>query len=420
MRFEFVDPVKLYASLKDEHNPFILEFEKFRESKYTLVSANPTFTLKIGKFGTKIDNDRFSKEMNPFKALKSFKSLPGILVGYIPHDFVHYYLEKDFDEESVFCYYENFFAYDGSTLTFYGKDVEWAKKVVERAKKIDVKSEKISSEILYTDASFEEFVEMVEKAKDYIYAGDAFQIVLSRSYVVKNDADPFKIYLRMREINPSPYMFLVDFDKKIVGTSPETMASIFNGVLKVNPIAGTTARGKNEYEDLILAKEMLSSEKEIAEHVMLVDLARNDVRKVCKTGTVEVTRFMDVLKYSHVQHIESEVVGKIEDDKDCFDAAEAAFPAGTLIGAPKLRAIEIIDEIEKSKRRIYGGCVGYFLNSSAEMAIAIRMVEIDKNCEVRAGAGVVADSKAENEFIETERKMAAVLLALGVKDDSSY
>jgi anthranilate synthase component 1 len=258
---------------------------------------------------------------------------------------------------------------------------------------------------------------MVEKAKDYIYAGDAFQIVISREYGLKSDFSAFKIYRNLRQINPSPYMFLLEFEKSIVGASPETMASVEGNIVKINPIAGTAARGKNSKEDAEIAKKLLNDEKERAEHVMLVDLARNDVRKVSKPGSVKVSRFFDVVKYSHVQHIESEVIGELRNDLTQFDAMEAAFPAGTLTGAPKIRAMEIIDELEKSKRRVYGGAVGYFSARYADMAIAIRMVEIDDFCRIRAGAGIVADSKPKKEYLETEKKMAAVLKALEVEHD---
>lgn len=404
MRFEFVEPIKLYASIREEEFPFILEFGK------KIISANPTSVLRIRKDGIKVGKEKYKED--PFKFLRKFNS--GLLAGYVAYDFVHSYLNKDFEEESVFGYYENYFVYDGEELKFYGRDSNWAKEVVEKAKRIDLEFEEdFYSRILSCDADHDEFVEIVEKAKDYIFDGEVFQVVLSRSYLIKSDLDPFSLYLRLRKINPSPYMFLIEFDKKIVGASPEAMASVQNGVLKINPIAGTTGRGKNEEEDLILAKELLSSEKDISEHVMLVDLAVEDAGRVCRE--INVSRFMEISKYSHVQHIESEVLGVLE--KDCFEAIESTFPAGTVVGAPKLKAVQIIDELERSKRKVYGGCVGYFLKNSAEMAIAIRMAEVDKIYEVRAGAGIVAESVPEREYIETERKMAAVLSALGVEND---
>jgi len=210
-----------------------------------------------------------------------------------------------------------------------------------------------------------------------------------------------------------------EFEKDVVGASPETMASVENSILKINPIAGTTKVGETEEETKELAEKLLSDEKERAEHMMLVDLARNDVRKVSKSGTVELNRFFEVIRYSHVQHIESEVTGELKDNTTMFDAIEASFPAGTLTGAPKYRAMEIIDELEKSRRKIYGGAVGYFsLSNHADTAIAIRMAEIDNDTiRLRAGAGIVADSVPENEYIETERKMAAVMRALEVEHD---
>jgi anthranilate synthase component 1 len=341
-------------------------------------------------------------------------------VGYIAYDAVHNYIDGEIEEPSVFGYYSNVFVYDHISGIFYflslDKDDEKAKeaeRIVRKAKKTKVEDEEGYSDVIRCDANKETFVEMVERAKEYVYSGDVFQVVISREYEVDTDFSPFQIYRNLREINPSPYMFCLEFGKAVVGASPETMCSVEKNVVKVNPIAGTAPRGRNEEEDRTIAERLLADEKERAEHVMLVDLARNDVRKVSKAGSVKVTMFMEVLKYSHVQHIESEVVGELE--SDMFDAVEACFPAGTLTGAPKIRAMEIIDELEKSKRRVYGGCVGYFsVSGYADMAIAIRMVEIDDVCRVRAGAGIVADSKPEKEFFETENKMSAVLKALRV------
>jgi len=430
-RLDLVDPLKIYSVLRDFDYPFILESAEKHEkkAKYTYLSANPSFIVEVGEQGTKVDGSRVSKERNPFKALKDFieiekfgKRFVGGFVGYIAYDAVHYYIGGKIREPSVFAYYENCFIFDNVKNELYyvcahEDNLKEAEKIISKAKMIEMPKENGGSSVIRCDADREEFVEIVFDAKEYIFNGDAFQIVLSREYEVETDISPFGIYLNLREINPSPYMFLLEFEKSLVGASPETMASVEGRLLKVNPIAGTVRRGRNEKEDELLAKSMLSDEKEIAEHVMLVDLARNDVRKVCKAGSVRVSKFMEVVKYSHVQHIESEVVGELEDSKDVFDAVEAAFPAGTLTGAPKVRAMEIIDELEKSRRKVYGGCVGYFsVNGWSDMAIAIRMAEIDKNCRVRAGAGIVADSDPQKEFFETERKMSAVLKALGVRE----
>lgn len=427
-KIDYVDPLKVYSVLREEGYPFILESatKHERKARFSYVGSNPEFVVEVSGRGAKVDGKRVSKESNPFKALKEIKNFEGSgekfaggFVGYVAYDAVHNYLGGEIKEASRFGFYENVFVFDhvkgeAYFLSLNGSDIN-PEKIVEKAKREEFKEEKESSSILRCDADRDVFVEMVEKAKEYIYEGEVFQVVLSREYELSTDLSPIQIYANLRKINPSLYMFLLEFEKSLVGASPETMASVENNLLKINPIAGTAERGRNYEEDRMIAEALLSDEKERAEHVMLVDLARNDVRKVCKAGSVRVTRFMEVIKYSHVQHIESEVVGEIREDVSCFEAIEAAFPAGTLTGAPKLRAMEIIDELEKSRRRVYGGCVGYFsVNNSADTAIAIRMVEIDDVCRVRAGAGIVADSNPEREFYETERKMRAVLKALEV------
>jgi len=429
---EYVDPIKLYNVLREEGDfPFILESasKHERKARYTYLSVNPKFIVEIDGKGTKVDGKKVSDETNPFKALKNLfevkldgERFVGGFVGYIAYDAVHSYIEGTIDEPSVFGYYEDVFIYDHILNRFYFlsqekslEKVKFAENIINKAKRSEIEEEEGGSEILRCDTDKDDFIEMVLKAKDYIFAGDAFQIVLSREYEIKTDLSPFQIYRNIRAINPSPYMFLLEFEKDLVGASPETMASVEGNIVKINPIAGTAPRGRNDEEDRKIAEKLLLDVKEVSEHVMLVDLARNDVRKVSKAGTVKVTMFMDVIKYSHVQHIESEVIGELDENKTAFDAMEAAFPAGTLTGAPKIRAMEIIDELEKSKRKVYGGCVGYFsINGWADMAIAIRMAEIDKVCRVRAGAGIVADSNPEKEFLETENKMAAVLKALEV------
>lgn len=261
----------------------------------------------------------------------------------------------------------------------------------------------------------EEFEKMVEKAKQYIYDGDIFQVVLSRRYEAEVNLTPLEIYRALRRINPSPYMYLLKFKElAIIGTSPETLLSIFNRRVVNNPIAGTCARGKTPEEDEELAKQMLNDKKEIAEHVMLVDLGRNDVRMVSKPGSVKVINFMSVLKYSHVQHIESTIIGELRDECDAFDATRAIMPMGTVSGAPKIRAMEIIHELEKDARGIYAGGVGYYAwDGSADFAITIRTIVVNNGiASVQAGAGIVADSIPEREFYETERKMRAMLKAM--------
>ena len=262
----------------------------------------------------------------------------------------------------------------------------------------------------------QKFEESVIQAKEHIFAGDIFQAVISRKFEFRIEQSPFELYMQLRAINPSPYMYIFEFgDLAIVGASPETLLTVHKRTVIINPIAGTCPRGKSEAEDEAFASHMLHDEKERAEHVMLVDLGRNDVRMVTESGSVKVSEFMKVLKYSHVQHIESTVSGTLRPECDQFDAFRAIFPAGTLSGAPKIRAMEIISELEASPRGIYGGGVGYYnWNGDADFAIVIRTVLVqDQKASVQAGAGIVADSDPGYEFRETERKMAAMLAAIG-------
>ncbi len=263
------------------------------------------------------------------------------------------------------------------------------------------------------------FKDGVSRTREHIYSGDIYQAVISRSWRLRIDGNPVDIYRALRKINPSPYMYLIEFDGHgVVGSSPETLLSVHGSKVSTNPIAGTCQRGETPVEDRRLAGEMMSDEKELAEHVMLVDLGRNDVRRVSKPGSVRVDDFMSVVQYSHVQHLESTVSGELAEDKDEFDATRAIFPAGTLSGAPKIRAMEIIDEIEEVPRGVYGGGVGYYSwNGDTDFAITIRTAAFQRekdslNVEIRAGAGIVADSEPEREFDETEDKMDALLSAI--------
>ncbi|MCK5660233.1 MAG: anthranilate synthase component I, partial [Methanosarcinales archaeon] len=247
----------------------------------------------------------------------------------------------------------------------------------------------------------DEFMNMVTTAKQHIIDGDIFQVVLSRRYDVTTSMSAMQLYDHLRTINPSPYMYLLEFDDlAIIGASPETLLTVHDKKLITNPIAGTTPRGKDAAEDAKLAELMMHDEKERAEHTMLVDLGRNDCRVVSKAGTVKVTDFMSVVKYSHVQHIESTVVGDLRDECDVFDATRAVFPAGTLSGAPKIRAMEIIDALEKDARGVYGGCAGYFsFDGNADFAIVIRTIILQNGiAQIQAGAGIVADSDPEYEY----------------------
>lgn len=260
-----------------------------------------------------------------------------------------------------------------------------------------------------------EFEKSVERIKDYVLDGDTMQVVVSQRLSMDFDAEPLNLYRALRSLNPSPYMYFVDLgDHQIVGSSPEILARLENNEVTVRPIAGTRRRGYTEAEDIALEKELLADPKEIAEHLMLIDLGRNDVGRVAKTGSVELSEKMIVERYSHVMHISSNVTGQLQEGLTAMDVLRAALPAGTLSGAPKIRAMEIIDELETEKRGIYGGAVGYLAwNGNMDTAIAIRTAVI-KNGKVyvQAGAGVVADSIPALEWKETMNKARALFRAV--------
>ena len=263
----------------------------------------------------------------------------------------------------------------------------------------------------------DEFEKAVQKTKEYIRAGDILQSVISRKISCPFDGDPFRIYRALRQINPSPYMYFLDFgDQWIIGSSPEMLIRVENGRVTTVPIAGTRPRGKDCQEDEALSADLLSDEKERAEHVMLVDLARNDLGRVCKFGTVSVPDFMGIERFSHVQHIVSTVTGTLRDHLDPCDALAAAFPAGTVSGAPKVRAMQIIGELEHESRGVYAGAVGWIgFNRNLEFAIAIRTVVAERGmAEVQVGAGIVADSVPETEWVETEAKARGMCAAIEV------
>jgi len=255
----------------------------------------------------------------------------------------------------------------------------------------------------------------VERAKAYIASGDIFQVVLSKrcDFTVKGDLMGF--YLALRRVNPSPYMYFLKMgERQIVGSSPEMLVRVDGGMVETFPIAGTRPRVEDARENRALARELLSDPKERAEHVMLVDLARNDIGRVSKFGSVHVPEFMTVHRYSHVQHIVSRVVGELREGCDCYSALRAVFPAGTVSGAPKVRAMEIIEESEPTRRGPYAGAVGYFsYNGNMDFAITIRtLVAEGSECHIQAGGGIVADSVPEREWLETEHKARALMKAL--------
>ncbi|MFH0828482.1 MAG: anthranilate synthase component I, partial [Candidatus Omnitrophota bacterium] len=260
-----------------------------------------------------------------------------------------------------------------------------------------------------------EFCGIVDKAKKYIKNGDIIQAVLSQRFKARIKRQPLDIYRRLRSLNPSPYMFFLNLKELVlIGASPELLVRCEDGLVRARPIAGTRARGKDEAHDQALEKELLNDEKEKAEHLMLVDLGRNDIGRVCKTGTVKVDNFMSVERYSHVMHIVSEVSGVLDKKYTAYDVLRACFPAGTVSGSPKVRAMEIIDELENTKRGPYAGSVGYFsFSGNLDTCITIRTICVKGNTAyIQAGAGIVADSRGEKEYLETINKAKALFEAI--------
>lgn len=274
----------------------------------------------------------------------------------------------------------------------------------------DFKMSKIS-----TNLDKDEFSKIVESAKKYIYDGDVFQVVLSRKFSFEAHGDYLKVYQKLRSLNPSPYLYHLKMGKKItIGSSPEMLLRVTNDQVETFPIAGTRKISDDKTKNEKLRQELVSDEKELAEHTMLVDLGRNDIGKVCDYGTVRVNKLMEVKQFSHVQHMVTHVVGKLNKNHDMYDAFKAVFPAGTVSGAPKVRAMEIIDELEPESRGPYAGAVGYFsFNGCCDFAIAIRSIFADNESGfVQAGAGIVFDSIPNNELKETEHKANAMITAL--------
>jgi anthranilate synthase component 1 len=282
------------------------------------------------------------------------------------------------------------------------------------------------SSIVLDRVSKEEFFETLEQAKHFVTIGDVFQVVLSQRFDIETAATPIEIYSKLRELNPSPYMYLLNFSDEsgsyaVIGSSPEALVTVTNGHAEMHPIAGSRPRGTNIEEDEQLAEGLIADHKERAEHLMLVDLARNDLLKVCEPDSVRVTEFMQIHKFSHIMHLNSTVEGTVRSGQSPVDVFRATFPAGTLSGAPKPRALQIIDELEPANRGVYAGVVGYFdFVGNADLAIAIRTVFLrDGIAYVQAGAGIVLDSVFETEYQETKSKAGAPLKAVITAGESN-
>lgn len=436
-RGDYLTPINIYKSFKGKYK-FLLEsgsdFE--RSGRYSFLGENPKevyFTQgnKGFKYIKKFLEEDFYKESNEFP----FK---GGLISFISYEAVRDISKKlksiktnDFEDVGL-AFYDEYICYDSfnhkvsfisninsketrSYEEIKGEHKEKLKEI-KNFKDLDLESSEEKKEVIFDSLnSREEFIEKVKKAKNLIEEGEIFQVVLSLKEKCKRNKEPFEIYRKLREDNPSSYMFLLEFEKiNIIGSSPESLVSLKDNIVKTNPIAGTRPRGKTLIEDKKLEEDLLKDEKEKAEHVMLVDLGRNDINKVSKFKKTEVTSFMEIKKFSCVMHISSVVRGEILDNKDSLDALIACFPAGTVSGAPKIRAMEIIDEIEDFSRGIYSGSVGYFsYGGNMDMSIAIRTIVVrGDECFIQGGAGIVYDSVPETEYEEIKNKIKALKEAL--------
>lgn len=454
-----ITPIELMRKLKNvSKHCFILESVENQEfwGRYTFLGYDPqlTITCQNGKLTLKDMNGQLIEEVTNKKPddyiknlLEQYKSpviegLPtftGGLVGYFSYDYIKYSEPKlilDAKDEEGFqdldlMLFDKVIAFDNVKQKIImmvnipneniNEQYELAKSKIAEIKDIIKNGEKaiipaaiVKSEFV-TSFEKEEFCQMVEKAKKYIYEGDIFQVVLSNRLHAEFEGSLFDTYRRLRTTNPSPYMFYFSGDElEFTGASPETLVKVEKGVVHTFPLAGTRPRGASIQEDEALEMELLADKKELAEHNMLVDLGRNDLGKISQFGTVEVEKYMTIERYSHVMHIGSTVKGKIKEGLSPLDAVNAVLPAGTLSGAPKIRACEIINELENNKRGIYGGAIGYIdFSGNLDTCIAIR-IAYKKNGKVfvRSGAGIVADSQPEKEFEECINKAKAVVNAL--------
>ncbi len=453
-------PIGLFMRFAHEGSSFLLESVEGGErwARYSYIGRRPLMIFKSSASSISVikKGQKTEKKGDPFEELKRLlgeykgvrlKGMPpfcGGAVGYIGYDMVrqieHLPGAPDDDiglPESYFGFYDEIITYDHlkqrviiTVSVNAGGDINNAYEAYRRAEeRIRKTREELSCQFelkaaktagtaqLNLESTFtkEGYMAAVEKAKRYINDGDIFQVVLSQRFSAKTDIDPLSVYRVLRTLNPSPYLYYLKFeDAVIAGSSPELLVRVEDGLVETCPIAGTSRRGGDDEEDARLAAELLADEKEMAEHTMLVDLGRNDIGKVSKFGSVKVKDPMHIEKYSHVMHIVTNVTGMLEDGKDCFDALRAVLPAGTLSGAPKVRAMQIIDELEPVKRGCYGGCVGHIgFDGSLDTCITIRTVVFHKGkAYVQAGAGIVADSVPDKEFQETLNKGQAVFSAI--------
>lgn len=458
---DVLTPVSLFLSIREEAQyPFLLESVEGGEqvARYSFLGRNPYQVLRYDGGGPTLYRDGSVEELHQsyFEALKELTTqhsepkihdlprLTGGAVGFSSYDTVREIEQLEnvpggnIDiPEAVWAFYDEVFAFDHvkqqiiiintvfvdeeekSAGTLYKEAQrrldELEKIVYQPVRKSD--SFSINPDALSSNISQAEFEEMVTRAKEYIYEGDIFQVVLSQRFETDFSGDRFMLYRALRMVNPSPYLFFLDFDDfALVGSSPEVLVRVQDETAQLLPIAGTRPRGETPEEDLQLEKDLKNDPKEIAEHVMLVDLGRNDLSRVCKPGTVKPVREQVIERYSHVMHIVSDIKGNLAKEQTSVDALMQCFPAGTVSGAPKIRAMEIIDELEPTKRGPYAGAVGYFdFSGNMDTCIVIRtMMVTDSKVYIQAGAGIVADSDPQKEYIETKNKADALVEALSV------
>ena len=459
-------PVSAFLKLEQSDYSFLLESVEGQEkiARFSFLGSCPSLIFKSKArrieiiYPQKNKKRSFMAKGSPIeeikKIMRGFRSvevsgLPrfyGGLVGYIGYDTVRFFEnipDKNKDDlripDTFFILTDTLLIFDRLTHSIkilsnvflpagnlslqkkkqlYAEAIEKIESIHHDFKKPVIQKKSAGSAELKIKSNLgrPEFIRMVEKAKEYIRKGDIIQVVLSQRFKVKTQKDDFAIYRALRSLNPSPYMYYLKLkDFSIIGSSPEMLVRCENGIVATRPIAGTRRRGKNEQEDAVLEKELLADEKEKAEHLMLVDLGRNDLGRISKLGKVSVDAFMRVEKYSHVMHLVSEVSAVLDKKRfDIYDVLKAAFPAGTVSGSPKIRAMEIIDELENLRRSLYAGAIGYFsFSHNLDTCIAIRTILLkDGFAYVQAGAGIVADSVPQKEFQECVNKAKAMMEAI--------
>lgn len=458
---DVITPVSLFMRIREQSRfPFLLESVEGGETlaRYSFLGRNPFQVLRFEGGEVTLTNGSGKPktlDQSYFEALRELTTrynepelpdlprLTGGAVGFSAYDTVRQ-VESLPDvpqddlglPEAIWAFYDEIFAFDHVKQqviiikTVFPGDGDDRQALYEQAHMaLDRMQEAVEDPSSQTgDFGIEpsrlssntkrgQFCRMVERAKEYIHEGDIFQVVLSQRFQAPFEGDRFMLYRALRMVNPSPYLFYLDFeDFALIGSSPEVLVRVQDRKAQVLPIAGTRPRGKDREEDEALEKDLKNDPKEVAEHVMLVDLGRNDLSRVCRPATVLMERNQTIERYSHVMHIVSEVTGRLKDELTSVDALKHCFPAGTVSGAPKIRAMEIIDELESAKRGPYAGAVGYFdYSGNMDTCIAIRtMVATENQVYIQAGAGIVADSEPQKEFEETENKAGALVEALSV------